>query len=123
MGRVAFITDGRTRTQCRKGVEEFVIDRRRHADTSANTTLRTYVEERLAGAVVAPSGASVPRPGVVEGPPAWPAKGSAMGQGPEPEQIARRLPIDFPDDRRCASATKPSISPSWFRAGECCAAS
>ncbi len=31
---------------------------------------------------------------VLEGPPAWPATGSAMG----PEQIARRLLIDFPDD-------------------------
>jgi len=35
----------------------------------------------------------------VEGPPAWPAKESAIGQGWGPEQIARRLEVDFPDDK------------------------
>lgn len=36
----------------------------------------------------------------VEGPPAWSAKGSAMGfRAWSPKQIARRLPIDFPDDK------------------------
>ena len=35
----------------------------------------------------------------LEGPPAWPATGSAMSQSLEPEQIAQRLPIDFPDDK------------------------
>jgi IS30 family transposase len=80
-----------------------------HADRSAcrpkltklalNKTLRTYVEERLAGIVVAPSGAPVPGPVV-------PWKGRRHGPRRErrwakawsPEQIARRLPIDFPDD-------------------------
>jgi IS30 family transposase len=61
--------------------------------------LRTYVEERLAGTVVAPSGAVVPGPLVY-----W--KGRRHGRRKDrrwakawsPEQIARRLPIDFPDD-------------------------
>ncbi|WLB88636.1 IS30 family transposase [Bradyrhizobium japonicum USDA 135] len=81
-----------------------------HADRSArrpkstklalNATLRTYVEERLAGGVVAPSGAHVPGPAV-------PWNGRRHGRRKDrrwakawsPEQIARRLPIDFPDDK------------------------
>jgi IS30 family transposase len=58
------------------------------------------VEERLAGVVVAPSGAPVPGPAV-----SW--KGRRPGRRQDrrwarawsPEQIARRLPIDFPDDK------------------------
>ena len=105
-----------------------------HADRSArrpkptklalNATLRTYVEERLAGIVVAASGAPVPGP---------PFRGRAAGMageriddGPRPGALSR-----LPDacrstsrtTRRCASATKPSIRLSSFRAGECCAAS
>ena len=64
-----------------------------------NTTLRTYVEERLAGIVVAPSGIPAPGPAV-----SW--KGRRHGQRQDrrwarawsPEQIAKRLPVDFPDD-------------------------
>jgi IS30 family transposase len=62
--------------------------------------LRTYVEERLAGVVVAASGVPIPGPAV-----SW--KGRRHGQRQDrrwarawsPEQIARRLPIDFPDDK------------------------
>jgi IS30 family transposase len=65
-----------------------------------NTTLRTYVEERLAGVVVAPNGVLIPGPAV-----SW--KGRRHGQRQDrrwakawsPEQIARRLPTDFPDDK------------------------
>ena len=80
-----------------------------HADRSArrpkptrlalNAALRTYVDERLAGVVIAPSG--IPNPG-----PAVPWKGRRHGRRKDrrwakawsPEQIARRLLIDFPDD-------------------------
>ena len=80
-----------------------------HADRSArrpkptklalNAALRTYVEERLAGVVAPPSGARVrgravrrkdDRPG--------PCKDRRWAKGWSPEQIAWRLPIDFPDD-------------------------
>ena len=66
---------------------------------AAHTTLRTYVQERLAGLVVAPNGTAIVGPMV-----AW--KGRRHGQRQErrwarawsPEQIARRLPLDFPHD-------------------------
>ena len=80
-----------------------------HADRSArrpkpaklelNTALRTYVEERLAGVVMAPSGALVPGPAVP-----WkdrrhgPRKDRRWARAWSPEQIARRLQVDFPDD-------------------------
>ena len=64
-----------------------------------NPALHTYVEERLAGVVIAPSGVSIPGPIV-----SW--KSRRRGRRQErrwarawsPEQIARRLLIDFPDD-------------------------
>lgn len=81
-----------------------------HADRSArrpkpsklalNPTLRTYVEERLAGVIAAPGGAAVPGPVVP-----WKGRRHGRRQGRRwarawsPEQIARRLAVDFPDDR------------------------
>jgi IS30 family transposase len=73
--------------------------RPKQAKLVLNAALRTYVEERLAGVVVAPSGASVRGPVV-----SW--KGRRHGRRQDrrwasawsPEQIARRLPVDFPDD-------------------------
>lgn len=80
-----------------------------HADRSArrpkpaklvvNSTLRDYVQERLAGTVVAPDGAAVHGPVV-------PWKGRRHGRRQDrrwakawsPEQISRRLRIDFPED-------------------------
>src|SRR5207302_5888282 len=69
------------------------------AKLATNTELQRYVQERLAGAIIAPSGATVPRPVVT-----W--KGRRHGRRQprrwarawSPEQIARRLPRDFPDD-------------------------
>lgn len=74
--------------------------RPRPTKLALNATLRTYVEDRLAGVIVAPSGVSVPGPAV-------PWKGRRHGRRQHrrwakawsPEQIARRLPIDFPDDK------------------------
>ena len=64
-----------------------------------NAALRAYVEQRLAGIVVTPNGTLVPGPAV-----SW--KGRRHGRRKDrrwanawsPEQIARRLPVDFPDD-------------------------
>lgn len=69
------------------------------AKLATYATLRTYVQERLAGLVVAPNGTAIVGPMV-----SW--KGRRHGQRQErrwarawsPEQIARRLPLDFPHD-------------------------
>ena len=65
----------------------------------SNPALRAYVEERLAGVVRAIDGSPVPWPAV-----SW--KGRRHGPRQDrrwawawsPEQIARRLAVDFPDD-------------------------
>ena len=73
--------------------------RPKRAKLARNAALRTYVEERLAGVVVAPSGAPVPGPVV-----SWknrrhgPRKDRRWANAWSPEQIARRLPVEFPDD-------------------------
>jgi len=67
------------------------------AKLAMNAALRTYVQDRLAGIVVAPSGAVVPGPAV-------PWKGRRHGPRQErrwarawsPQQVARRLRLDFP---------------------------
>ena len=69
------------------------------AKLAQNSALRAYVEERLAGTVAAPDGAVVAGPTV-------PWNGRRHGQRKlrrwskawSPEQISRRLVIDFPND-------------------------
>jgi len=69
------------------------------AKLALNPALRLYVEERLAGTVAAPDG-------IVAAGPTVPWSGRRHGQRKDrrwgkawsPEQIARRLTIDFPDD-------------------------
>src|SRR5215217_4579193 len=91
------------------GLEYRATTARWHADRSArrpkpaklavNAALQRYVQDRLAGLVVAPNGAAVRGPVVT-----W--RGRRHGRRRDrrwatawsPEQIARRLPLDFPDD-------------------------
>jgi transposase len=69
------------------------------AKLAANPALRTYVQDRLAGAVVTPAGAALPGPAV-------PWKGRRHGRRQNrrwamawsPQQIAERLRLDFPGD-------------------------
>jgi len=69
------------------------------AKLALNGALQAYVEERLAGVVVTPGGAPVAGPAV-------PWKGRRHGPRQDrrwatawsPEQISRRLRLDFPDD-------------------------
>jgi IS30 family transposase len=69
------------------------------AKLAVNARLREYVQERLAGLVLAPNGAMVRRPVV-----SWTGRRPGRRQPRRwarawsPEQIARRLPRDFPDD-------------------------
>jgi IS30 family transposase len=69
------------------------------AKLAANDTLRQYVQDRLAGTVTAPDGTPVPGPTV-----RWIGRRHGRRQDRRwatawsPQQIAGRLPIDFPDD-------------------------
>jgi len=69
------------------------------ARLATNDALRTYVVERLAGAVVTPAGAPQAGPQV-----AWKGRRHGRRQARRwarawsPEQIAQRLPLDFPED-------------------------
>jgi IS30 family transposase len=70
--------------------------RPKRAKLAANPALRTYVQDRLAGAVVAPGGAAVAVP--------WKGRrhgrrqNRRWGMAWSPQQIARRLRLDFPGD-------------------------
>jgi len=69
------------------------------AKLAVHADLRRYVQERLAGVVTTPSGAMIARPDV-----RWTGRRHGRRQPRRwarawsPEQIARRLPHDFPDD-------------------------
>ena len=73
--------------------------RPKRAKLALNVALRTYVQERLAGKVIAPNGTPLAGPVV-----AWNGRRHGRRQNRRwatawsPEQIARRLAIDFPGD-------------------------
>ena len=80
-----------------------------HADRSAlrpktaklacDAALQSYVQDRLAGFVVTPNGRAVPGPTVTwKGRRHGPRKDRRWATAWSPEQIARRLPVDHPDD-------------------------
>jgi IS30 family transposase len=66
---------------------------------AANDALRTYVQDRLAGAIARPDGSPIAGPEVL-----WIGrrhgrrKHRRWASSWSPEQIANRLPLDFPDD-------------------------
>jgi IS30 family transposase len=69
------------------------------AKLATRPALRAYVQERLAGAVAAPGGGAVPGPAV-----AWkgrrhgPRQPRRWARAWSPQQISRRLRLDFPGD-------------------------
>ena len=69
------------------------------AKLAVNAQLQRYVQERLAGVIITPSGVMVGRPAVPwKGRRHGPRQHRRWARAWSPEQIARRLPRDFPDD-------------------------
>jgi transposase, IS30 family len=106
IGRIA--SDRRNAATRSGGLEYRATIAQWHAERSArrpkpaklalNTALQAYVEERLAG-VVGPSGAPICGPAVPwKGRRHGPRKNRRWANAWSPEQIARRLPVNFPDD-------------------------
>lgn len=79
---------------------ERAAERPKPSKLAGNDQLKTYVQDRLAGKVTDFRGKPIPRPNV-------PWKGRRQGRRADrrwgtcwsPEQISRRLPIDYPDDQ------------------------
>ncbi|MGW1682906.1 IS30 family transposase [Saccharopolyspora sp. NPDC002376] len=79
---------------------ELLAQRPKTAKLAENEQLREYVQDRLAGVIRAPDRTPVPGPV----PPEWKGRNKPHRQDRRwatawsPEQIARRLPVEFPDD-------------------------
>jgi IS30 family transposase len=79
---------------------ELMARRPKPAKLAANAALREYVADRLTGVIRLTDGTPVPGPAA----PQWKGRNKARRQDRRwatawsPEQIAHRLPIDFPDD-------------------------
>ena len=91
------------------GLDYRAVNAQWHADRSAcrpklaklaiNTSLRRYVQDRLSGTIVAPSGTAIHGPAVKwKGRRHGPRQHRRWSSAWSPEQIAHRLPLDFPDD-------------------------
>jgi transposase-like protein len=98
--------------------------RSKQAKLALNAALRTYVEERSAGVVVAPNGAPVPGPAV-----RWKGRRhgrGSIGGGLTPGARSRLLAACRSTSRtmrQCASAMKPSIKRCSFKVVVRCAVS
>ena len=75
------------------------MKRPKDARLAHNEKLRSYVEDRLSGLVTRPDGTAVEGPTVrFKGRRHGPRQDRRWAKAWSPEQIAKRLPLDFPDD-------------------------
>lgn len=107
----------------RATVAQWHAERRRRRPKQAklvcNEKLRAYVEDRLSGLVTRPDGTEVHGPAVrFKGRRHGPRQDRRWAKAWSPEQIAKRLPLDFPDDETMRISTRPSTSRSSSRAAE-----
>jgi IS30 family transposase len=92
-------TEGRYRASSAQWRADWRSRRPKTAKLAANETLRSYVQDRLAGKIARPDGTEVAGPAV-------PWRGQRRGRRQDrrwakawsPEQIANRLVVDFPHD-------------------------
>src|SRR5579871_195409 len=78
---------------------ELMARRPKTAKLVADDKLRNYVQDRLAGVIARPDGSPVPGPQVPWGGRRHgPRKDRRWGRSWSPQQIANRLPLEFPDD-------------------------
>ena len=84
----------------RSGMPSGALGGRRSAKLAANDALRRYVQDRLAGTIAHAGRRAGARPaGALDrSPPRSPRRTGAGRASWSPEQIANRLPLDFPDD-------------------------
>jgi len=90
---------------------ELMARRPKTAKLVENDQLRDYVQDRLAGAIQRPDGTVAPGPITPE----WKGRNKPRRQDRRwasawsPEQIANRLPVDFPDDESMRICGSPEI--------------
>jgi IS30 family transposase len=73
--------------------------RPKHSKLAQNDKLRRYVQDRLSGLVASPKGVKISGPEVIwKGRRSGPRQHRRWSTSWSPEQIAQRLPLDFPDD-------------------------
>lgn len=100
------------------------LRRPKAAKLARNEALRRYVQDRLSGAVTAPDGVKIMGPKVT-----WKARRSGRRQHRRwamawsPEQIARRLPFDFPADDSMRISHEAIYRPFTCKAEAHCGAS
>jgi len=93
------------------------------AKLAINAALRSYAQERLAGVVGAPGGTTVPGPAVSwKGRRHGPRQDRRWAAAWSPQQIARRLRLDFPDGETMRISREANYQALYIQGRGRCAA-